>query len=265
MPTSSSVHEQLTDILVRVVHCRADEVTRDASLKGLGVDSLGIVEVSEELGRRFDVYLSDDTIDSLVTVQDAVDAILRHPTHQPNARQTTALASPPPPKNDAPLEPTRAGGFAARFAFAGIVIGAALGVAGAALVSATGIDSVDLPPIAAPTSAAPTPTPEPEPTPTPTEKEAVPKPTLEASSSRVSPGQRFILSGSFPGSDTGESLQVEVREEGTDWDDFPIQTQTRDGGEFKTELYTSRTGQREFRIANEVTGKTTPTVEVTIG
>lgn len=265
MPTSSSVHEQLTDILVRVVHCRADAVTRDASFKALGADSLGIVEVGEELGRRFDVYLSDDAIDSLVTVQDAIDAIIEHPTLHQHGHTTTALASPSPEKHDQPLEPTKAGGFVARFALAGIVIGALLGIAGAALVSATGIDSVDLPPIAAPTAVATTPTETPTPTPTPSKSQAVPEPSIEASSSRVSPGQRFILSGTFPGSDKGESLQVEVKEEGTDWDDFPIQTETRDGGEFKTELYTSRTGQREFRIANKTTNKTTPTVKVTIG
>jgi hypothetical protein len=56
-----------------------------------------------------------------------------------------------------------------------------------------------------------------------------------------------------------------VREGGGSWDDFPIQTQTRDGGIYRTELYTSRTGEREFRVKNTVTGKSSPTVKVDIG
>ena len=58
---------------------------------------------------------------------------------------------------------------------------------------------------------------------------------------------------------------MQVREPGTDWDDFPITTKTRKDGEFKTELYTSRTGEREFRLLNEKTGEKTPTVKVQIG
>ena len=78
MPSSSSVREQLTDILVRVVGCPADAVVPSALLKELGTDSLTIVEVGEELGRRFGVHLADATIDSMMTVQDAIDAIVHH-------------------------------------------------------------------------------------------------------------------------------------------------------------------------------------------
>jgi acyl carrier protein len=78
VPSPSSVHDQLTDILVAVVGCPAGDVVPSAALKKLGTDSLTIIEVGEELGRRFGVHLADDTINSLRTVQDAVDATVRH-------------------------------------------------------------------------------------------------------------------------------------------------------------------------------------------
>lgn len=275
MPSSSSVREQLTDILVRVVNCRADAVTPNASLKELGTDSLTIVEVGEELGRRFNVYLSDETIDSLRTVQDAIDAVVNHDGAKAvPGPKAVAPTSPKPPNQQVlrTMSPEqvnrrrlRAGGFVAKFAFIGIVIGALVAFGGAALVSATGLKSVDLPPISAPTPAPTTPSASPTPTPEPTSDTQVPLPSIEASDNQVSPGQRFILSGTFPLSSPGEKLQVEVRESGSGWDDFPIETTTREGGAFKTELYTSRTGQREFRVTNKTTNKSTPVVKVTIG
>lgn len=277
MPSSSSVHEQLTDILVRIVNCRADAVTPQASLKDLGADSLTIVEMGEELGRRFNLYLSDETIDSLRTVQDAIDAVVKHDGASSPAAPPTAPSAPSRPASQPmlaaprPLSPKqhhnrlRATGFAAKFAFIGIVIGGLMALAGAAFVGATGLNSVDLPPIAAPTSAPTTPSKSPTPTPEPTSSTEVPRPTIEASDAEVSPGQRFILSGTFPTSSPGEKLQVEVRESGESWDDFPIQTTTRAGGAFKTELYTSRTGKREFRVTNQTTRTSTPAIEITIG
>lgn len=65
MPSPAAVLEQVTDILVRVVGCPSDAVVPDAELKDLGTDSLTVVELGEELGRRFDLYLSDDTISTL--------------------------------------------------------------------------------------------------------------------------------------------------------------------------------------------------------
>lgn len=254
MPSSSSVHEQLTDILVRVVSCPADAVVPSAFLADLGTDSLTIVEVGEELGRRFGVRLSDEAIDSMVTVQDAVDAVLAA-SH--DARPAAPAAA---------MRKRHVGGFAATFVFFGLVIGGVLGLGGAALVSASGIGDVDLPSI----GATPTPTSTPEPveetTPAPASPTADPKPTINTSSERVSPGERFLLSGAFPGSADGEQLQVEVKDgSGSGWDDFPIQTTVRDGGIFRTELYTSRTGEREFRVTNQVTGESSPSIKVTIG
>ena len=244
----------------------------EASLKELGTDSLTIVELAEELGRRFDVYLSDDTVDALVTVQDAIDAVVRHdgstpPSH--SGRVPTALESPAPPvHNEDELRRRLTRRLAFWFVIVGACLGAILGFGGSALVEATGIGSVDLPPISNPTtapSATPTTTPTPEPTETTTSKSEEPKPKIKASKPLVAPGERFVIEGTFPAAGEGAELQVQVKDEGSDWDDFPIETTTRGGGRFKTELYTSRTGDRQFRLLNKKTDKATPAVTVQIG
>ncbi|MCL3818326.1 acyl carrier protein [Aeromicrobium wangtongii] len=268
MPSPSSVREQLTDILVRVVGCPADAVVPSAKLKDLGTDSIAIVEVGEELGRRFGVYLSDTTIDSMTTVQDAIDAVVNHDSGAAASQPSAASQPAPVIHHDPEVRRTKLRTFAATFVFFGLVIGGAVGLGGAALVSATGISKVDLPAIGV--TATPTPKPEPATKKKAAPKEATPtddpKPTINTSSERVAPGERFLLSGAFPGSPDGQTLQVEVKDgPGAGWDDFPIQTQIRDGGIFRTELYTSRTGERTFRIKNTETGETTPTIKVTIG
>jgi acyl carrier protein len=259
VPSSSSVREQLTDVLVRVVGCPADAVVPTANLKELGTDSLTIVEVGEELGRRFGIRLSDAEIDSMTTVQDAIDAVVNHEREAPR---------PPAPviHHDPEVRRTKVRTFAATFIFFGLVIGGVLGLGGAALVSATGISKVSLPAIGVTTTPTPTPEPTKKAKPKKTTPTDDPRPTINTSSERVAPGQRFLLSGAFPGGEDGQDLQVEVKDgSGTGWDNFPIQTKIRDGGIFRTELYTSRTGERLFRVKNITTGDATPTIKITIG
>lgn len=282
MPTSSSVREELTDILVRVVGCPADAVVPEAKLKDLGTDSLTIVEVGEELGRRFDIYLSDDTIDTMATVRDAINAVV---THQP---AQSPAPKPPAPRmtGAAPIAPAtrpaqarrrtrqrehghprmRAMWVAIWLGIVGGVVGLAFGLGGATLLSATGMDKVDLPPLTIPTTATPsTTTPTPTPTPTNTDDTAEREPTLFAAKDRVGPGERFGLSGAFPELGKGVILQVQVKDKGSDWDDFPIQVKTGGGGKFQTQIYTSRTGERKFRMIDKNSGETSPTVTVEIG
>lgn len=262
------VLDQVTDIAVRVLGCSPDSVVPGATFKALGSDSLTIVEIGEELGRRFGLYLSDDTIDSMRTVQDAVDAVADAPRTAvavaAPARERVELSSPSPVVK--PHIKRKALTFATWMAVVGVLIGGFIGFGLSAVVSASGIDDVNLPPISGATSE-PTPT-ETTPTPTPTPvrtDDPTPDPTLFAEKDRVAPGERFILSGAFPELDEGVELQVQVREDGTGWDNFPITTQTRAGGKFRTELYTSRTGDREFRVTDEATDKSTPVVKVAIG
>jgi len=256
-----------------VVGCPADAVVPQTSLKELGTDSLTIVELADELGRRFDLYLSDDTVDGLVTVQDAIDAVVDHDGATAPARSgrvPTTLESPAPPVRDE--EHVRRRRLAERllitFALVGAAVGAILGFGGSALVDATGLGSVNLAPINNPTTA-PTTAPATTPTPTPTQTTEPdanePKPTIKVSKPQVAPGERFVIEGRFPELGEGAELQVQVKDDGSDWDDFPIETTTKSGGRFKTELYTSRTGDRQFRLLNKKTDKSTPAVTVQIG
>ncbi|MDX6277080.1 MAG: hypothetical protein QOJ72_1208 [Nocardioidaceae bacterium] len=292
MPTPTDVHEQLTDIVVRVVGCTPDEVSPKARLKeDLGVDSITIVEIGEELGRRFDLYLSDDTIDGLVTVYDAINAVVRHdgstmpaelrrqpavsrPTGQFAApvAGTTAGTAAPQPIAPRPLAPeviahrrSKAWTAAISLGIVGAVVGAVFGLGGAALVSASGIGSVNLPPISEPTTATPTSTPTPTPTETETTESDEPPPTISVSSTQVSPGEHFTLEGEFPTLEAGQTLQVQVKDGDAAWDDFPIKVKTKDGGKYKTEIYTSRTGSRQFRLLHRASNTPSPAVTVEIG
>lgn len=285
MPTSADILDEITDVTVKVLRCPAADITPDARFADLGSDSLTIVEIGEELGRRFDVRLSDDAIDTMRTVQDGINAVVDlapESHHKDAAPPATPVAAPArvsaQPARRAPIvraDPPvtahikrKALGFFAAMAVVGVLVGGFFGFGLGAVVSAAGLDDVALPPLP---SASPSPvetedetepTPEPEPTPTEGEPE---EPTLVAEQTQVAPGQRFVLSGAFPEAGQGARLQVQVREEGTDWGDFPITTTTRDGGEFRAELFTSRPGEREFRLRAEKSGDTTPTVTVTIG
>lgn len=283
MPTPDEVRTQLVDILVTVQGCGADDVTLPARLKeDLGVDSITIVEVGEELGRRFDLYLADDTIDGMTTVASAIDAVVHHDgaAAEGSSPPTPAkLVAPPveaesvaPPATAAPLRREdhdarrgAAGRLAVWMTLTGAALGVVVGLGGSAFISATGLGAADLPPLSVTTTAAPTATATTTPAPTPTGGATVPDPTLRVSSNNVSPGERFRLEGAFPTLDSGATLQVQVKDPGGDWDDFPITTKTTGDGKYKTTIYTSRTGKREFRMLHKASSKASPVVTVEIG
>jgi acyl carrier protein len=281
--TPEEVRSALTDILVQVVGCDPADVVDRAELKSLGVDSLAIVEVGDELGRRFDTYLSDESVNGMRTVGDAVNAVVRHDgTRAP--RSTTYQAPPPsagplpgePPSTSSPPLPGEVDPEERRHAFkrlaywfaaTGAAVGIVVGLTSAVLIGATGISSTELPSLTVPTTPAPTtPTPTPTATATPDAEETPdPDPTLTIPTTDVSPGQRFTLEGAFPALGGGERLQVEVKDPGEKWDEFPVTAATRGGGKYRTQIYTSRTGKRDFRLAHEGSDTKTPAVTVTIG
>jgi acyl carrier protein len=283
--TSEDVRSELIDILVQVVDCPPDGVVDRAALKDLGVDSLAIVEMADELGRRFDVYLSDETVNDLRTVGDAVNAVVHHDGGRPHLSTTygagpldapvpVELAATPTPTASVepdPVDPAerrdRFRRLAFWFAATGAAVGIVLGLGFAGIIGATGLGSSTLPPLAVPTTPAPTTaTPTPTPTPTPNAEESVsPDPTLTIPNTQVKPGERFTLEGAFPGLDKGQKLQVQVKDPGEKWDEFPVTATTKANGEYRTEIYTSRTGEREFRMSHTASDATTPPVKVTIG
>ncbi|WP_370186892.1 acyl carrier protein [Aeromicrobium sp.] len=275
MPTPAEVRAQLTDILVTVVECTPDQVRDDARLEDLGVDSLAAVEVADELGRRFGIHLEDATVDTLETVDDAVRAVVEHRPAGRRGRRGPAVAVTlgAAGRERAPGERSLAGRadalwrLAMWFVVAGLVIGGGLGFAGATVVRATGLGGVELPPISGPTApATPSSSPSASPSPTPSEtQEPEEKPTFSVESDRIAAGQRFTISGRFPSLGEGQLLQVQSRDPGADWEDFPVSLQTREGGRFQTQIYTSRPGEREFRVFHEDSDTASPSAKVTIG
>jgi acyl carrier protein len=283
VPQPDDVRDELTDILVQVVGCAPEYVVDQAELKQLGVDSLAVVEMADELGRRFDVYLSDESVNSMRTVGDAVKAVVRHDGSR--APRSTTYQAPPPITDPIPgASPVASGSepsdevdpeerrsafkrLAYLFAAAGAAVGIVLGLGFAGLIGAAGINSSTLPPLTVPTTPAPTtPTPTPTPTASPDAEETPdPDPTLTIPKTEVGPGERFTLEGAFPALGGGEKLQVQVKDPGEQWDEFPVTATTRDGGRYRTQIYTSRTGKRDFRMAHEDSDTTTPAISVTIG
>jgi len=152
-------------------------------------------------------------------------------------------------------------------ALIGVALGVGLGLFFAGALTATGVTSADLPPLAAPTSEpSTTPTPSPEPTTEAPENESKPKPRLTpVPGNRVAPGERFPIEGVIPGVGNGTVLQVQVKDGDGPWDDFPVTVTARDGGRFETQIYTSRTGERKFRVTDKASGESTPVITVTIG
>ena len=286
MAPSVSVQEKLTEILVQVVDCAPGDVIPAATLGAdLGVDSLSIVEVCEKLGLDFGVYIPDETINSMVTVQDAVDAIVHH---------DRTVAAPRNPAQNAPILATNGArelpatsdsglfghlsddelGEKKRHAWhlvrvmagAGLAVGLVLGIGSAALIGASGIKNIEPPPAANTTATVETSSPTPSPTPTAAPTTAEPgKAELKADARAVSPGERIVLSGTFPELGKGALLQVQIKDPDTDWDDFPVTTRTGDDGEFRTIVRTTRQGDRMFRMFFKESDKTTPTVTVTVG
>ena len=281
MPSSAAVHDQLTRIIVSVVGCEPEAVVQSARLnKDLGVDSLSIIEVVEKLGLTCDVYIPDEGVNSMRTVQDAINAIVNH---DPSVKGPLHPSSDLPAGLDStiPTSTSRTGHqlsneeierrkktawkFARGFAGAGLAIGIVLGIGGAALVNASGLKDVNRPAVASPTKTETTASPKPSETPTAPTASDQPQPTLEAASTTISPGEKLRLTGAFPELGEGATIQVQVKDGDEPWDDFPVITRTAGGGSFTTVIFTTRTGERKFRMLDKNTNTATPEVTITIG
>lgn len=87
--------------------------------------------------------------------------------------------------------------------------------------------------------------------------------TLSQGAFEVSSGQELYLSGVYPKGE-GASLDIQVRSQGGEWTDFPVDT-TVSNGTFSTYVYTSKTGELEWRVIDKASGKTSNAVKVSHG
>lgn len=78
MASREEVHEQVREILVERLDIDESDVTEEASLRDdLKADSLDLVELIMDLEERFGVKISDDEAQSIGTVGEAVDFIVK--------------------------------------------------------------------------------------------------------------------------------------------------------------------------------------------
>lgn len=278
MRSTAEIRDQLADILGDVAEVPHESVRDTAQLKDLGIDSVGTVELAEGIGRTFRIPLADETVNEWRTVGDLVRTVQRQQMPQPNA-PTTHIPTPM-------TDPERTSAFkqlAIFFALVGAGVGVFIGVAAAALLASAGLDAGGLPPVSTPavprpiaTSSA-TPSAEAEhrftpppfrggetPTPSPSPSIVARGPaSLTATPDSVNSGEEFSLEGRLPGTTPGETLVIEISEDGGPWDAFPATATANADGTFSTHIYIESPGIQEFRVKSE-SGATTPTVLVTI-
>ncbi|WP_229053378.1 acyl carrier protein [Aeromicrobium sp. Leaf350] len=288
MVSEGEVRSTVVDLVVRLTGTEMTQIERTSRLKDLGIDSLLTVELADELGRRYDLYLSDAAVDSMRTVEDVVRSVVHHDgatapawAQAPDAAPSTPVGADEPAPDDGgpsphdvPLDRKRLTAGAVTtiitMVVVGTIVGGALGLGASTLLRSAGLGTSELPPISAsPTDeddaeAEPSSTPSPSASAEPSES-AAPEPSLTASSTTVAPGTRFTLAGAIPSLGPGAQLQVQVKDAGSDWDDFPVTLTTGADGGFSAEVYTSRTGAREWRLVHVESGAATPAVAVTIG
>jgi len=71
---------KVVEVIVDVANCEIEDVTPEAELVALGVDSLKSITVLFELEEAFDIEIPNEVIPSIVTVNDIVEKIseIRH-------------------------------------------------------------------------------------------------------------------------------------------------------------------------------------------
>ena len=71
-----SVEEKIRNIVAKQLGLGEDEVTNESSfIDDLGADSLDTVELVMSLEEEFDIEISDDEAENILTVQAAIDHI----------------------------------------------------------------------------------------------------------------------------------------------------------------------------------------------
>lgn len=80
-PTRSDISERVKAILVELLGVKASEVTDDAEIEDdLGADSLEVSQLAMLVEEEFEIYLTDDSVEKLITVGDLVDFVLASKT-----------------------------------------------------------------------------------------------------------------------------------------------------------------------------------------
>jgi len=67
--------QKIAEVIVDTAGCKLEDVTPEAELAALGVDSLKAITVLFELEEAFDIEIPNEVIPSIVTVDDIISKI----------------------------------------------------------------------------------------------------------------------------------------------------------------------------------------------
>ena len=69
------VFEKLRAVIMEIIGADEDEITLDATLDDLNLDSLDVVEIMMASEDEFDITIEDETVEKAKTIGDIVDII----------------------------------------------------------------------------------------------------------------------------------------------------------------------------------------------
>ena len=69
------VFEKLRAVIMEIIGADEDEITLDATLDDLNLDSLDVVEIMMAAEDEFDIEIPDDDLEGVKTLGDVVDVI----------------------------------------------------------------------------------------------------------------------------------------------------------------------------------------------
>ncbi len=69
------VFEKLRAVIMEIIGADEDEITLDATLDDLNLDSLDVVEIMMAAEDEFDIEIADDALEGVKTLGDVVDVI----------------------------------------------------------------------------------------------------------------------------------------------------------------------------------------------
>ena len=66
---------KIAEVIANTAHCKIEDVTPEAELVALGVDSLKAITVLFEIEEAFDIEIPNELITSIVTVNDIMEKV----------------------------------------------------------------------------------------------------------------------------------------------------------------------------------------------
>ena len=66
---------KIAEVIVNTAHCKIEDITPEAELVALGVDSLKAITVLFEIEEVFDIEIPNELITSIVTVNDIMEKV----------------------------------------------------------------------------------------------------------------------------------------------------------------------------------------------